>query len=103
MTVYVDNMCAPYGRMKMCHMVADTEEELACMAFRIGVPYKWWQYKGTRKIHFDICLSKKQKAIEFGAIEVSVHELGFMLRARKKATDTLGAPRKTLQDEQQED
>lgn len=28
MTVYVDDMQADYRRMKMCHMVADTDEEL---------------------------------------------------------------------------
>ena len=99
MAVYIDNMNAPYRRMKMCHMVADTEEELVAMARKIGVNPKWWQYKGTHKTHFDICLSMKKKALELGAIEVSMHELGFMLQDRKSCKDPLRKPRFTLQEE----
>lgn len=47
MTIYVDNMRANYGRMKMCHMVADSTDELLAMADRIGVARKWLQKAGT--------------------------------------------------------
>jgi len=93
MAIYVDNMNASYGRMKMCHMVADTEEELEGMALKIGVNTKWWQHRGTRKSHFDICLSKKQKAIRNGAVEVTIYELGYMLSTRKRCEDVLPKPR----------
>ena len=53
MSVYVDNMRAPYRRMIMCHMIADTEAELHAMADSIGVARKW--YQGD---HYDICLAK---------------------------------------------
>ena len=43
MAVYVDNMQAQFGRMKMCHMIADSTEELLAMADRIGVARKWIQ------------------------------------------------------------
>lgn len=74
MTVYVDDMRAPFGRMIMCHMTADTEEELLAMARKIGVAVKWHQYPGTHKSHFDICLSKRALAVAAGAKEVTQRE-----------------------------
>lgn len=53
--VYVDNMNAPFGDMIMCHMIADSSEELLAMADKIGVKRKWLQYPGTKHEHFDIC------------------------------------------------
>ena len=81
--VYVDNMRANFGRMVMCHIVADTEPELLAMADRIGVSRRWHQYPGTYKSHFDIALSKRRAAIELGAIEISRHHLALMLRERR--------------------
>lgn len=75
MSVYVDNMEAPYGRMIMCHMIADTTAELLDMAKKIGISPIWLQHPGTNKEHFDICLSKKRLAIKLGAKEVTQKEL----------------------------
>lgn len=82
MAVYVDTMKAAYGRMVMCHMVAETTLELLAMADKIGVDRKWLQEGGTHREHFDICKSKRALAIEAGAVEVSMMQLGRMLRAR---------------------
>ena len=84
MTVYIDNMRASYGRMKMCHMIADTTDELLAMADKIGVARKWLQKPGQHNEHFDIALSKRRLAIAAGAIEVSRMELGRILRARRE-------------------
>lgn len=86
MAVYVDDMNAKYGRMIMCHMIADTDEELREMARKIGVQQKWHQGD-----HFDICLSKKAKAIELGAIPITYRQLGG-LSLRRKRTGSLGTP-----------
>ena len=65
MTVYVDDMNAQYGRMKMSHLLADTDEELHQMAAKIGVARKWWQSpEKTSGSHYDIALSKKVLAIQ---------------------------------------
>lgn len=93
MAVYIDNFMAPYGRMKMCHMIADTTEELLAMVKAIGVNPKWIQDAGTYNEHFDICLSKRAKAIEFGAKEVSRMQLGRMLS--KRAGHPLHEPNNT--------
>ncbi len=80
--VYIDNMNAPYRGMKMCHMIADTNQELVEMADKIGVQRKWIQDPGTYNEHFDICQAKKAKALQFGAEEVSMMALGRMLVKR---------------------
>lgn len=43
MAVYVDDMEASYGRVVICHMLADTTDELLAMADKIGVQRKWLQ------------------------------------------------------------
>ena len=85
MAVYVDTMRANFGRMKMCHMVADTSEELLAMADRIGVDRKWLQNAGSYREHFDIALSKRALAVEAGAQEVSMIDLGRILRLKREA------------------
>jgi hypothetical protein len=89
MTVYVDTMRANFGRMKMCHMVADTSAELMGMADRIGVDRKWVQDAGTDREHFDIALSKRSLAIGYGAQEVGMIELGRILRRKREAAVAL--------------
>lgn len=81
--VYIDDFNAPYGRMLMCHMIADTTEELLQMVDKIGVQRKWLQDAGTNREHFDICLSKKAKAVKLGALEISSRELATMTANRK--------------------
>lgn len=82
--VYVDNMQAPFRSMVMCHMMADTQQELLDMADKIGVNKKWIQYPDTYKEHFDISSGKRVLAIKNGAIEVSMTELGKYIHARMR-------------------
>ena len=83
--VYVDDMRAPYGRMVMCHMLADSDEELHAMADRIGVQRKWHQKAGTYRSHYDIALTKRALAVKFGAVEIDRYGLAEILRSRRMA------------------
>jgi len=79
--VYVDDARIPFGRMKMCHMYADTSEELLAMADHIGLNRKWIQYPGNpEKEHFDVSLSMRAKAIKAGAHVVDWRHWGFFKR-----------------------
>ena len=69
----------------MCHMIADTSEELLAMADRIGVQRKWIQYPGTYREHFDIALTKRALAVKAGAKEITQREYGLAVIARRKA------------------
>lgn len=81
--VYVDDMEAPFGRLVMCHMIADTHTELVTMADRIGVARKWIQQPGNAGEHFDICKSKRALVVAAGAREIGLRELAEMTFARR--------------------
>lgn len=85
MSVYVDDMRAQFGTLVMCHMVADSHEELVAMADRIKVQQKCIQKAGTIYEHFDICLSKRALAVKLGARQITMKELGRMLHGRRIA------------------
>jgi hypothetical protein len=70
MSVYVDRAQNGYGRMVMCHMIADTPDELHAMADRIGVARRWFQAPPEASFwHYDIAKSKRALAVAAGAIE----------------------------------
>lgn len=84
MSVYVDTVENAFGRMKMCHMLADTRDELFEMAGQIGVAQKWYQdFNKASCPHFDIAKSKRVLAVKAGAIEVSRDELVSIMRRIK--------------------
>lgn len=85
MPVYVDKMNANFGRMKMCHMLADSREELDAMADKIGVARKWIQKPNHPHEHYDICQSKKALAIKAGAIEIERQQVGEIMKKRYAA------------------
>ena len=85
MAVYVDDMQAVFGRMIMCHMLADSDEELHAMAQRIGVARRWHQKPGTAQSHYDICLSKKALALTAGAKLIDRRGVARLLQAKRQA------------------
>lgn len=85
MPVYVDNQKNPYGRMKMCHMLADTLEELHAMADLIGIKRKWFQNESTP--HYDICQEKRELAIQNGAIACDRYKVVELIRKYRTANN----------------
>ncbi|NOU05310.1 MAG: DUF4031 domain-containing protein [Hyphomicrobiaceae bacterium] len=81
MTVYVDNMAAPFTpdhaptrKYIMCHMMADTEDEMHAMADKIGVSRNWFQRVPSGN-HYDITKSKRAAAVRAGAVEITTREM----------------------------
>lgn len=81
MSVYVGVPMWPYRNWTMCHMFADTEEELDAMADKIGLQRSWKQRKRNRKpgtvgalVHYDIAESKRRLAIKAGAVDLNTLE-----------------------------
>lgn len=77
MSVYVDNVRHRFGRMIMCHLWADSLDELLAAVDAIGVQRKWIQghptlsfgkHRNASWIHFDISLTMRDRAIARGAI-----------------------------------
>jgi hypothetical protein len=69
MTVYVDDVRHKFRHMTMCHMWADTLDELLAMARRIGVQPKWLQQPPKASwVHFDVSIGKKDLARKYGAV-----------------------------------
>ncbi len=75
---------------KMCHMIADSDEELHAMADKLGISRSYFQKEGTYKRHYDITTSKRVLAIKAGAISIRMSDLGYLIRNRKE-TGTLGS------------
>jgi hypothetical protein len=91
-TVYVDDMRAMYRRMIMCHMIADSDDELHAMADTIGVARRWWQSpQKTSGSHYDICLTKRQLSLAAGAVPITLRQLATM-NWRRRVEGKLGAP-----------
>lgn len=86
MPVYVDDMfkskLGKFGRMKMSHMMADSQDELLEMADQIGLSRRWLQNRGQGRDreHFDVSMSLRAKAVAAGAVEVTMRDLGLICR-----------------------
>jgi len=82
MAVYVDEAIWPFRGMVMCHMFADTEEELNAMADKIGVARKWIQRR-PGLLHYDIAKAKRALAVKAGAIQASRKQVVLFMRTGK--------------------
>jgi hypothetical protein len=70
MTVYVDNVEHRFGRMKMCHLWADSVEELHEFAGRLDPRLRRWFQCPPKASweHYDISKGYRARAIAMGAV-----------------------------------
>lgn len=78
MPVYIDDARNRFGRMVMCHMLADTLDELHTMAEAIGMKRAWFQPKSFP--HYDVSLSRRKQAVARGAVEMTQREIVGVIR-----------------------
>lgn len=83
MPVYVDQQKNPYRGMLMCHMLADTLDELHAMAKTIGMKREWFQPVSTP--HYDLSQEKRKLAIKHGAIEIDARKTVEIIRKYREA------------------
>jgi Protein of unknown function (DUF4031) len=92
MTVYIDGARNGFGRMVMCHMVADTPEELHEISQAIGLKKQWYQSPAKASFpHYDLSLTRRALAIAKGAKELTRQELGAYMKVTKSRLIARGA------------
>ncbi len=79
MSVDVDKPVHSFRQMLMCHMLADSPEELHEMAQRIGMARRWYQRDASTP-HYDLSQEQRAEAIAAGAIEVDRRGLVAVIR-----------------------
>ena len=88
MTCYVDTVReypdAGLRFIAYCHLLADTRDELHAMADELGIPRRYFQDHPWRW-HHDLPAPLRSRAVELGAREVTMHEVGALLRQRRAA------------------
>lgn len=82
MTVYVDDAYIPFRNMLMCHMIADTPDELHAMAQRVGLRRSWFQDHSVP--HYDVSKSRRALAVDLGAKEITSRELVEIARRARR-------------------
>jgi Protein of unknown function (DUF4031) len=87
MAVYVDEPVWQRRGRRFCHLVADSPEELAEFAARLGLRRGWLQTKPGQpwKDHYDLPAWARAEAVRLGAFELTMREMGAHL-ARCRAT-----------------
>ncbi len=86
MAVYIDDLAVLLRGRRMCHMAADSLEELHAMAEKVGIGREWF-HDGDTPInkrlrlhsHYDVNLRESKLVIEQGAIVVQAADMVYRL------------------------
>ena len=95
MSVYVDALrpCVPNPRWnwdRMCHLTADTLDELHTFAIRLGLKRDWLHHHPFMP-HYDLTANKRAKAVRLGAVEINQREAGRRVHTARQARRAQGA------------
>ena len=86
MACYVDTVRsypdAGLRHTEFCHLLADTRDELHAMAEQLGIPRRYFQDHPWRW-HHDLPEPLRPRAVELGAQEVTMHQVGALLKRRR--------------------
>jgi hypothetical protein len=77
--VYVDPPIHSWRNKKWCHLIADDLTELHSFAAKLGLKREWFQAHKIQP-HYDITASKREKAIELGAIAIETGQMADRIR-----------------------
>ena len=87
MSVYVDEMTVclksehwPYSHV--CHLVADSVEELHVFAGRLGLKRAWFQDR-LYLPHYDLTIGKRLNAVRLGAIALDQSQFAEFMRKNR--------------------
>ena len=83
MAVYVNKMRARYGALTLCHLLADSVDELHAMAARIGL--EPMLFNAGKIPHYDLSVAKRDQAIAAGAQVIDRQQLADLIRKYKAA------------------
>lgn len=67
---------------RYCHLLADTRPELTRFARAVGMPDHALQDHPWRW-HYDLPAHLRPRALELGAVELTMHEVGALLRRHR--------------------
>lgn len=79
MTVYIDDYRVPYRDRRICHMIADTEQELHAMAAALGISERWFH-----RDHYDVTDELRDAAVALGAVPISARDCATMATHRRR-------------------
>jgi hypothetical protein len=94
MACYVDSVRSypevPFRFREFCHLLADERGELHELADHLGIPRRYFQDHPWRW-HYDLPEPVRARAVDLGAREITMHDVGALLRCRRDAL-AVGAP-----------